>query len=90
MPINTADFTVGTASALQIVTNANMAQDVLIHNNTTDTTIYLGGDDQVGTATGVVLFGEERIAMEIRPGDEIYAIGDADNIDVRVLTITKR
>ena len=90
MPINTTDFTVGTASATKIVTNANMSQDVLVHNNTADTIIYLGADDQVNSSTGAVVLGEERISLEIRPGDEIYAIGDTTGIDVRVLTVTKR
>jgi len=89
MPVQTETFTVGT-SAVQVIESDNMPQDVLIHNNGTgDATIYIGENDQVTSSTGVVLVAEERITMELMPGDKLFVIGSAAGIDVRVLTIQK-
>lgn len=89
MPIDTDSYTVGTASAVLVVPANNMEQNALIHNNSTNSAnIYIGGTDQVGTATGTLLTPEERISIDLGPGDEVYAISDTDGINVRVLRVT--
>jgi len=89
MPIDNDSYTVGTASAISIVPASNMEQNVLIHNNSSDSAnIYIGGTDQIGTATGTLLTPEERISIDLGPGDEIFAISDTDGINVRVLRVT--
>jgi len=89
MPVQTETFTVGT-TAVRVVESDNMPQDVLIHNNGTgEAIIYLGEDDQITASTGTVLVAEERITMELMPGDSLFAIGSEAGIDVRVLTIQK-
>lgn len=89
MPVITKNFTVGT-TAVKVIESDNMPQDVLIHNNGTgEAIIYLGEDDQITASTGVILVAEERITMELLPGDDLFAIGSEAGIDVRVLKIQK-
>lgn len=89
MPVITNNFTVGT-TAVKVIESDNMPQDVLIHNNGTgEAIIYLGEDDQITASTGTVLVAEERITMELLPGDDLFAIGSEAGIDVRVLKIQK-
>ncbi len=90
MPVLTNVIALGT-TATKIVDSDNMPQDVLIHNNSTgDAVIYIGEDDTVSSSTGTVLVAEERIAMELMPGDALFAIGSTADIDLRILQIQKR
>ena len=89
MPVLTNVVALGT-TATEIIGSDNMPQDVLIHNNSTgDAIVYLGEDDTVTSSTGTVLVAEERIAMELMPGDALFAIGSTADIDLRILQIQK-
>ena len=89
MPIKTDTHTVGTATAVLVVPADNMEQNALIHNNSTgDAVVYIGGDDQVTTSTGTLLTAEERISVDLGAGDAVYAIADADGINVRTFRVT--
>lgn len=90
MPISTDNYTVGTASAIKIVPFDSMEQNVLIHNNnTSEASIYIGGASDVSSTDGTILVAEERISIDLGPGDEIFAIGSTDGIDVRVMRVTQ-
>lgn len=89
MPIDTDAYTVGT-TAVQITDTDNLRQDVLIHNNGTgENIIYIGGSDEVTSTTGTILVAEERISLEIQPGDKVFAIGSEAGINVRVLRVVR-
>jgi len=89
MPIDIQNYTVGT-SATKVVNSDVMEQNVLIHNNSTgDATVYIGGDNTVTSTNGTVLVAEERISIDLGPGDEIFAIGSTAGIDVRVMKVTQ-
>jgi len=89
MPIDIQNYTVGT-SATKVVNSDVMEQNVLIHNNSTgDAIVYIGGDDSVTSTNGTVLVAEERISIDLGPGDEIFAIGSTAGIDVRVMKVTQ-
>jgi len=89
MPIDIQNYTVGT-SATKVVASDVMEQNVLIHNNSTgDAIVYIGGDNTVTSTNGTVLVAEERISIDLGPGDEIFAIGSTAGIDVRVMKVTQ-
>lgn len=89
MPIDIQNYTVGT-SATKVVNSDVMEQNVLIHNNSTgDAIVYIGGDNTVTSTNGTVLVAEERISIDLGPGDEIFAIGSTAGIDVRVMKVTQ-
>ena len=90
MPIDTNSFTVGTATAVKVVPADWMEQNALIHNNSTgEAVVYIGGDDSVSTSDGTLVEPEERISVDLGAGDEVWAIADADGINVRVFRVTQ-
>lgn len=90
MPIKNENYTIGTATATKIVPFDSMEQNVLIHNNNTgEAILYIGGASDVSSTDGTVLIAEERISIDLGPGDEIFAIGSTDGIDVRVMRVTQ-
>lgn len=89
MPITTDKYTIGTASATKVVPFDSMEQNVLIHNTATgDEIIYIGGADDVTSTDGTILVAEERISIDVGAGDEVYAIGSTEGIELRVLRVT--
>ncbi len=90
MPIDNQAYSIGTASATKIVAFDSMEQNVLIHNNGTgEETVYIGGASDVDSTNGTILVAEERISIDLGAGDEVFAIGSVDNINVRVMRVTQ-
>jgi len=90
MPIDNQAYTVGTATATKLVAFDSMEQNVLIHNNATgEAIVYIGGADDVSSTNGTILVAEERISIDVGPGDEIFGIGSTDGINVRVMKVTQ-
>ncbi len=90
MPITTNNYTIGTASATKVVAFDSMEQNVLIHNNATgEAIVYIGGAADVSSTDGTILVAKERISIDLGPGDEIFAIGSTDGIDLRVMRVTQ-
>jgi len=90
MPIDIQSYTVGTATAVQVVPADTMEQNALIHNNSTgDAVVYIGGADTVSSSDGTLITAEERISIDLGAGDELFAIASEAGINVRVFRVTK-
>ena len=76
------NFSVGTV-AVRIVTADPNPLNVHIHNNS-EHTIYVGGTN-VTTTTGLNILKQETEEFYIVPGDELYAISNGADRDVRII-----
>ena len=90
MSIITDRITLGTAATL-VVPNDNMTQEVHLHNMTKSSNeyIYLGNSSLAGTASSIHIDPGESITINIRPGDELYALSDPAGLDLGILRILK-
>jgi hypothetical protein len=84
MPLQTAQYTVGTAAINVLSAQSNPTQ-VLLHNAEKQTThyIYLGGSSSVTTQTGIHMDGSDNYQMVLQPGNSLWAIA-ANNYDLHV------
>lgn len=90
MPIFTDRITLGTAAQL-IVPNANMAQQVHLHNMTKSSNQYVYvGDSSVGTVNAIHIDPGKDLALTLQPGDELYAVSDPAGLDIGILRVVKR
>ena len=79
-------FTVGTATAVQIVPPSNVPQHVTIHNQQKQANhyIYIGGSAGISTTNAAHLDHSETRQFVIAPGDVMFALGDADDYKIGV------
>jgi hypothetical protein len=72
--------TIGTASAAQIGTASASNSRLHVHNNDNTKTIYLGGP-AVTSTTGMALFKEDSIDIDLAPGERLFGISSgADHV----------
>ena len=79
MPLNTAQFTVGTA-VVQILNAQSNPTQVILHNATKSSNEYIwfGGSADVTTTTGIHLDNGEDYQFVLQPGNTLWAISDDD------------
>ena len=86
MTLTGAQFTLGTATATQIVANHHNPQRVTVHNQEDQNSrfAYLGGAD-VSSANGVHLDKGQTIEFTLNPGEALFAIASHQDVDVGVI-----
>ena len=91
MPVNSAQFTLSDTTATQIVQPDNMGQEVHLHNMTKSSNEYIFvGPASVGTANAIHIDPGDDLHVELRPGDDLWAVSNPDGLVVGVMTVTKR
>ena len=90
MPIYQARYTLGTASATQIVAPDVEPQQVWIHeaDHSASTELYIG-NSSVTASTGLHLHAAETINITVNPNDGVYAISGQGAPTVHVLRVTQ-
>ena len=85
MAISAQNFSIGT-TAQRIVSRDDNPQQVILHNHehANNHEIYYGSSN-VTTTTGMHLQHTETMQIVIAPGDELWAIADGADRDLRVL-----
>jgi len=79
MPLQTAQYTVGTAAIIILSSQSNPTQ-VILHNaeKSSNKYIWFGGSDAVTISTGIHLDNGEDYQFVLQPGNALWAISDAD------------
>lgn len=90
MPIYQARFTLGTATATQIVAPSTEPQQVWIHeaDHSESTALYIG-NSSVTASTGLHLHAADTINITVNPNDGVYAISGQGAPVVHVLRVTQ-
>lgn len=90
MPIYSNQFTVGTATAIEIVAPDVEAQEAWIHDHqhSQSTELFIG-NAQVTASTGLHLQSTETEKFLIPPNDALYAISTGGDINVHVMRVTQ-
>lgn len=91
MTILANNFQLPQGTAVRVVANDNMPQDVQLHNHehATAKSIYIGPTSSVGTAS-YHLDADTYHSLTIRPRDEIWAYtNESGGADLRVLIVKK-
>ena len=91
MPVKSSQFTLSNVTPVQIVEPDNMGQEVHLHNMTKSSNEYVFvGTSDVTTTNAIHIDPGEDLHLELRPGDDLWAVSNPDGLIVGVLTITKR
>jgi len=91
MPVTSAVFTLSDTTATQIVGPDNMPQEVRLHNMTKSSNEYVFiGPSTVTTTNSIHIDPGDDFSIELRPGDDLWAVSDPDGLEIGVLTVTKR
>ena len=79
MPLQTAQYTVGTA-AIKILSAQSNPTQVILHNanKSSNNYIWFGGSSAVTTSTGIHLDNGEDYQFVLQQGNELWAISDSD------------
>jgi len=79
-------FTVGTATAVQIVPPSNVPQHVTIHNQQKQANhyIYIGGSAGISSTNAAHLDNAETRQFVIPPGDEMFALAGGNDYQIGV------
>jgi hypothetical protein len=79
MPLQTAQYTVGTAAIKVLSAQSNPTQ-VILHNanKSSNNYIWFGGSSAVTTSTGIHLDNGEDYQFVLQPGNELWAISDSN------------
>lgn len=91
MPIVATTHALPQGTAVKVVANDNMPQEVHIHNHehATSKSIYIDGNSSVGTAS-YHLDADTYHKMTLRPGDEVWAFTvESGGADLRTFVIRK-
>lgn len=92
MPVNTYQYSLPQGTAVLVVPNDNMAQEVIIHNHehALGREIFIGGDSSVTDTNGIHAVSKETYIFTIRPGDELWAYtAESNGADLHVMTVRK-
>jgi hypothetical protein len=86
MPLNTQQFTIGTA-VVQIFAPSSNSRQVILHNasKSSNTFIWFGGNSGVTTSTGAHLDDADDYQLVLQPGNALYAISDGNDRPLHVL-----
>ena len=91
MPVTSSLFTLSNVTATQIVEPDNMPQMVHIHNMTKSSNEYVHvGPSTVTTTNSIHIDPGKDLSIELRPGDDLWAVSNPNGLEVGVLTVTKR
>lgn len=91
MPVTSAVFTLSNTTATQIVEPDNMSQEVRLHNMTKSSNAYIFiGPSTVTTTNSIHIDPGDDFQIELKPGDDLWAVSDPDGLVVGVLTVRKR
>ena len=90
MPITTQVFTLGD-TGIRIVEKDNMPQEVHLKNMTKSSNeyVWVSGDSSVSATAGLELEPQEHVVLNLRPGDELWAMSTPDGLEVGVMAIRK-
>ena len=79
-------FTIGTATAVQVVPPSNVPQHVTIHNQQKQSNhfIYIGGSAGITSANAAHLDNAETRQFVIPPGDVMFALGGGNDYQIGV------
>jgi hypothetical protein len=79
MPLQTAQYTVGTA-AIKVLSSQSNPTQVILHNanKSSNNYIWFGGSSAVTTSTGIHLDNGEDYQFVLQPGNELWAISDSN------------
>jgi len=85
MPIQTAQYSVGTAAVLVVPRDDN-PQTVLLHNHEHNNNhLIFAGSSTVTTTTGIHIPATETLQVTVPAGDELYACADGASRVLHVL-----
>ena len=93
MPINTYQYSLPQGTAVLVVPNDNMPQEVCIHNHehSANKEIFIGGNTSVTDTTGIHAVATQTSTIMIRPGDELWAYTNENGgAELHIMTVTKR
>jgi hypothetical protein len=79
VPLQTAQYTVGTA-AIKILSAQSNPTQVILHNanKSSNNYIWFGGSSDVTTSTGIHLDNGEDYEFVLQQGNELWAISNSD------------
>ena len=90
MPIDSSTYTLSNTTPTLVVPNDNQAQEVHLHNMTKSSNEYIHiGGSSVGTAGSIHIDPGQNLVLNLRPGDELYAVSDPNGLELGVFRITK-
>jgi hypothetical protein len=80
MPLQTAQYTVGTA-AVQIIAPQTNPTQIILHNaqKQSNNYIWFGGSSSVTTSNGIHLDNADDYQLVLQPGNELWAISDSNH-----------
>jgi hypothetical protein len=86
MPLETAQYSVGTA-VVQIMSPKANAVQIILHNanKSSNTFIWFGGSADVTTTTGAHIDNAETYQLVLQPGNSLWAISDGSDRALHVL-----
>ena len=91
MPVYTATYTLSDTTPTQVVEPDNMPQEVHLHNMTKSSNEYIHiGPSSVGTANSIHIDPGESKVLNLRPGDDLWAVSNPSGLEIGVMTIVKR
>ena len=87
MPLNTQQYSIGTATVLVVAPNSNPTH-VILHNanKSSNTFIWFGGSAEVTTSTGAHIDNADTYQLVLQPGNSLYAISDGSDRALHVIT----
>lgn len=88
MPITTGQLNVS-QTALQIDSSSAQGWQLHVHNNSATTALYVGGDSNVTSSTGLQLQPQDNMELELNPGDTLWVISTTTNHAVSWMKITQ-
>jgi hypothetical protein len=86
MPLQTAQYTIGTASVQILQPQSNPTQ-VILHNANKQSNrfIWFGGSADVTTTTGAHIDNSDTYQLVLQPGNSLWAISDDSDRALHVL-----
>ena len=91
MPVTSAVFTLSNVTATQIVEPDNMIQEVHLHNMTKSSNEYVHvGPSTVTTLNSIHIDPGKDMTIDLRPGDDLWAVSNPNGLDIGVLVVKKR
>jgi hypothetical protein len=87
MPLQTAQYAVGTA-AVEIMSPKTNPVQMILHNANKQSNrfIWFGGSADVTTSTGAHIDNSDTYQLVLQPGNSLWAISDGSDRDLHVIT----
>jgi len=81
-------FTLGSATAIEVVSPATMRQVAHLHNQSKSSNNFIFiGNESVSTANGIHLDPAESKTITLEPGDSLWAVSNPAGLSLGVLNI---